>query len=224
MGNIINGLSIIFGGLIGSFFGKKIPKKMEETVVHGLGLAVILIGVSSMMESSNILHIIIAIVLGGILGEYIDVDGKFNMVAKRFEKFVSRIFKGDIASGMVYASLIYCVGPMAILGSIEMALFQSSEILIAKAAIDGVTAIAFASVLGIGVVFSSIVVFIYQGLVYLLAFFLGDFATPEIIMAIKGLGGMLIFAIGFNILDIKKIKVANLLPAFLFIIILTIYF
>lgn len=226
MGNVINAATIVIGGMLGYFFGKLIPKKMEETVVLGLGLAVLLIGVQSMLEVQNILFVIFSIVLGGVVGEYIDLDDKFNSMAKKFEKLVGRFIKGDIASGMVYASLIYCVGPMAIMGAIELALFQSSETLIAKAAIDGVTAVAFASTLGIGVAFSAIVVFMYQGLIYFIALLFGNFAVeyPDVILAIKGLGGILIFAIGLNIMGIKKIKVANLLPALIFIIVLTMYF
>ncbi|SHJ77712.1 hypothetical protein SAMN02745227_00626 [Anaerobranca californiensis DSM 14826] len=224
MGNIVNGLAIIFGGIIGTLFGKLIPKRVEETVIYGIGLAVIVIGIKSIMVITNILHIIIAITLGAIIGEIINLDDKFNQGAKWCEKQINKLVKGNIASGLIYGSLIYCVGPMAILGAIEMALFNDSSTLIAKAALDGITAVAFSSVLGIGVAFSGIVVFIYQGIIYLLAQIFGDFATGEMINSIKGLGGMLIFAIGLNITNITKIKVANLLPAFLFIILFTTLF
>lgn len=220
MGNIINAVAIIGGGLLGTFFGKLIPKRVEETVISGLGLAVLVIGITGMIQVENILHLIFAIALGAIVGELIDIDAAFNKGAKWFEKQVNKVIKGDIASGMIYASLIYCVGAMAVVGSIEMALGDSST-LIAKAAIDGITAIAFSSVLGIGVAISGVVVFIYQGAIYLIALFFGDFATEAIQVAIKSLGGLLVFAIGLNVMNITKIKVANLLPSLLFIILFT---
>ncbi|SET01094.1 DUF554 domain-containing protein [Anaerobranca gottschalkii] len=224
MGNLVNGFAIIIGGIIGTLFGKLIPKRVEETVIYGIGLAVLVIGIQSMVVITNILHVIIAITLGAIVGETINLDDKFNQGAKWCEKQINRVVKGDIASGLIYASLIYCVGPMAILGAIEMALFNDSSTLIAKAALDGITSVAFSSILGIGVAISGIVVFIYQGIIYLMAKILGDFATGEMINAIKGLGGILIFAIGLNITNITKIKVANLLPAFFFIILFTMLF
>jgi hypothetical protein len=224
MGNLINGLSIIIGGLLGAIFGKLIPKRVEETVINGIGLAVLVIGLKGMIEIDNILQVIIAITLGGIVGEWINIDEKFNKGAKFLEKGLNKVIKGDIASGLIYSSLIYCVGPMAILGSIEMALLKDSSTLIAKAALDGITAIAFSSVLGIGVPLSGLVVFLYQGIIYLLALFVGDFATVEIINGIKGLGGILIFAIGLNIINVTKIKVANLLPAFIFIVAFIVFF
>ena len=224
MGNIINAIAIIVGGLIGAFFGKFIPKKIEETVIHGLGLAVIVIGVQGMIEIGNLLHLVLAIALGAIIGEILDIDAGFNRGAKWVEKKVNKIIKGDIASGMIYASLIYCIGAMAVVGAIQMAQGDNS-VLIAKAAIDGITAIAFSSVLGIGVALSGFVVFVYQGSIYLVALLLNELAAdPPIQQAIKGVGGVLILAIGLNILNITKIKVANLLPSLVFIILLTVYF
>ncbi len=222
MGNIINALAILVAGTMGHLFGEMIPKEMEKTVINGLGLAVLLIGLKNMLvvDDIYIIYTIISLVLGGILGEYFNIDNKFNMGALKIEKILNKYIKGNIASGMVYASLIYCVGAMAILGSIEMAISNTHSILLAKAIIDGVTAIAFASVMGIGVALSGIVVFLYQGFIYILAILLGDFATEEILTSIKGLGGILIFAIGLNMMDIKKIKVANLLPSIFIIIII----
>lgn len=220
MGNIINAIAIICGGLIGTFFGKFIPKRVEETVIHGLGLAVIVIGIKGIIEIDNLLHLILAIALGAVVGEIIDFDAVLNRGAKWIERKVNRFLKGDIASGLIHASLIYCIGAMAVVGAIQMAQGDNS-VLIAKAAIDGITAIAFSSVLGIGVALSGFVVFAYQGIIYLVALLLNEFAVDPIQQAIKGVGGVLILAIGLNILNITKIKVANLLPSLVFIILLT---
>lgn len=224
MGNIINAIAILIGGTIGTIFGKFIPKRIEETVIQGLGLAVIVIGIQGMIQINNLLHLIFAMALGAIVGEVLDVDGLFAKGAKWVEKKVNKFIKGDIASGMIYASLIYCIGAMAVVGAIQMAQGDNS-ILVAKAAIDGITAIAFASVLGIGVAISGVVVFVYQGVIYLVALLLNNIFTGQYhdVMeeALKGVGGVLILGIGLNIINVAKIKVANLLPSLVFIIILT---
>lgn len=220
MGNILNAIAIIAGGLIGTFFGKFISTKIEETVIHGLGLAVIVIGVKGVIEIENLLHLIFAIALGAIIGGIIDIDGWFNRGAKWVERKINKFLTGDIASGLIHASLIYCIGAMAVVGSIQMA-HGDNSLLIAKSAIDGLTAIAFSSVLGIGVALSGFVVFIYQGLIYLIALLFNELAVDSIQQAIKGVGGVLILAIGLNILNITKIKVANLLPSMFIIVLLT---
>lgn len=215
-GTIVNAAAIIGGGLIG-FKLKGIREEIGKTVLQGLGLAVSLLGITMGMKSDQFLIMIFSLVLGGILGELINIEGALNRAGKTIEARFAKNGEGKIAVAFVTATLVYCVGSMAILGSLESGLHNNHTILFTKAMLDGFSAIVFASTLGIGVIFSAIPVFIYQGAIALASTYISSVIPAEmlgqIINEITATGGILILAIGLNILEITKIRIANLLPA-----------
>ncbi len=216
LGTIVNTLAIVVGSLLGLFLKKGIPKRYNETLIKALGLAVILIGILNALEAKNILLLIFSLVIGSILGEFLRIEERLERLGDSIENKVGGLFSSkdsSISKGFVNTSLIYCVGAMAIMGSLESGLANNHETLYAKAVLDGVSSIAFTSSLGIGVLFSSISVFLYQGFITLTASFMKQFLVSSVITEMSSVGGLLILALGLNILEVKKIKVGNMLPA-----------
>lgn len=212
LGTIVNSLSIIIGSLIGIGIKRGIKEEYKSTIMDGIGLTVIIIGIMGSIKSDNIILLIGSIVLGSIIGEALRIETKLNNLGDSLESK----FGGDdsnFSRGFVTASLVYCVGAMAIVGSLESGIAGNHETLFAKSILDGISSIIFASTLGIGVAFSAIPVAIYQGGITILANSVKDLLTPMVINEMSAVGGILIMAIGINILNIKKIKVGNMLPA-----------
>lgn len=212
IGTIINSFAIILGSLIGIFINKGIKDEYKKTIMDGLGLTVIIIGLVGAIKTENTILVIISMVLGSIIGEAIGIETKLDNLGNSLETKVGRD-NSNFSKGFVTASLIYCVGAMAIVGALESGLMGNYDTLFAKSIIDGISSIIFASTLGIGVAFSAISVLVYQGMITLLAIYLKDFLTPEVILEMSAVGGILIMAIGINILELKKIKIGNMLPA-----------
>lgn len=220
-GTIVNLVAIVIGSLIGIFFKEKFSRRLQEIVMQGLGLAVLLIGIQMALESKNILIIIFSLVLGGLTGESIDIEKRLNKIAT----YIKNSFSSEddhFVQGFVQASLVFCVGAMAIMGSIQDGLNNDPTILFNKAILDGFASIAFASTSGIGVIFSTIPVFLYQGGISILSSIIAKYLTDSIIIEMTATGGLLILAIGLNLMGISKLKVGNLLPSLLFAVILTI--
>jgi len=225
LGTIVNAIAIVLGGLVGLLFGQAFPEKMKKTVIQGIGLAILLIGVSMALETKNPLVIILSLVLGGIIGEWIDIELRLQHVGQWLErKFAKNGQGGQFAKGFVTTSLIYCVGAMAIMGSLESGLNGKHDILFAKSMLDGITAVIFASSMGIGVLVSAIPVFLYQGTITMAAGLLQGVLSPPVIAEMSATGGLLILGIGFNILELKEIKVGNLLPAIFVVVPITLLF
>ncbi len=212
MGTIVNSLAVVAGAMLGILLKKGIKEQYTSTIMDGMALAVVIIGIMGAMEMNNLIVVLASIVVGSIIGEKFDLDKKLENLGISMEK---RFGKGDsnFSKGFIMASLVYCIGAMAILGALESGLTGNHETLYAKSVLDGVSAVIFASTFGIGVAFSAIVVFIYQGAITLLASSVKDLLTPEVINEMSSIGGILIMAIGINILGIKKVKIANMLPA-----------
>lgn len=212
LGTIVNAGAIIIGSLLGILIKNGIKEEYKNTIMDGIGLSVIIIGIMGGIKAQNITLVIGSIVVGSIIGEAIGIETKLNNLGSLMEKSFGR---GDsnFSKGFVTATLIYCIGAMAIVGSLESGLMNNHDTLFAKSALDGISAIIFASTLGIGVAFSAIPVFVYQGAITLLASSLKDILTPAVITEMSAVGGILILAIGINILEIKKIKIGNMLPA-----------
>lgn len=212
LGTIVNTLSIILGSLIGLFFKGSIPEKYSKTIMHGIGLAVILIGLKTALKTDAILIVIISLAIGSFFGELLRIEDRLdqlgNWVGRRFSKDSEGISKGFVS-----ASLLYCVGAMAIIGSMESGLTGNHQTLFTKSILDGIGSVLFASTLGIGVLFSAVSVFIYQGLLTLTASSIKPFLLPEVVSQMSAVGGLLILAIGIGLLEIKKIKIGNMLPA-----------
>lgn len=225
LGTIVNSIAILVGGLLGILFGNALPERMKNTVLQGIGLAILLIGMSMALQTKNTLIVIASLVLGGVIGEWIDIELRLQQMGQGLEKILSRgKSKGNFTKAFVSTSLIYCVGAMAIMGSLESGLKGVHDILYAKAMLDGISAIVFASSMGIGVLASVIPVFLYQGGLTLSAGLLHGVLSAPVVAEMSATGGLLILGIGLNILEIKEVKVGNLLPGIFMAIPLTILF
>ena len=212
LGTIVNSLAIIVGAILGISLKNGIKEDYKNTIMDGIGLCVLIIGIMGGIESENIVLIISSIVLGSLIGEIIGIENKLDKLGNKMEGYFGKN-DSNFSTGFVTGSLVYCIGAMAIVGALESGLSGNHQTLFAKSTLDGISAIIFSSTLGIGVAFSAIPVFIYQGIITLLANFVKDILTPEVIREMSSVGGILIAAIGINILGIKKIKVGNMLPA-----------
>lgn len=213
LGTIVNALAIIVGGLIGLLFGKGIAEKYKQTILQGVALSVILIGWKSALATDQLLIVIVSMVAGATIGEGLNIEGRLEKLGQWLEARVSAGAGGSLARGFVTASLVFCVGSMAIVGSLESGLTGNHQTLFAKSILDGVISIVFASTLGAGVLFSSAAVFLYQGLITLAAVFLKPLLAAATVAQMTAVGGLLIVAIGLNMLGMVKIRVGNLLPA-----------
>lgn len=214
-GAAVNVYLIIAGALIGVLFKKGIPEKIKNALLTGMGLCVFLIGVSGMLEKgSKILVIIISMAFGAVIGTALDLDKQVNRLGKYFESKFSK--DGDtstFAEGFVSATLLFCVGAMLIVGSIESGVSGNNSTLYSKSVIDGISAAALASTLGIGVAFSALPILILEGGLTLLATAVGPYLTQDIITQMSVIGSLLIVGISLNMLGITKIKVMNFVPA-----------
>jgi len=218
-GTIVNAAAIMVGGLLGMLLQGGLRPRSKETILQGLALAVMLIGIKMALTTENALIVIGSLVLGGLTGEWLDIEGRLYRLAERVEK---KFVKGESKAGQAFisTSLIYCVGAMAITGSLQSGLTGEHSILYAKAMLDGVSAVVFASTMGVGVVFSGLSVLVYQGTITLLAGVIAPLLTPAAIREMSATGGLLIVSIGINILELKQIRIGNLLPAMFFAVIL----
>lgn len=212
-GTLINTVAIAAGTFIGMLVGKKYPEKMKETVMNGLGLVTSIIGISMALQTENILYPLAGIAFGAIIGEWLNIERWINNLGTSLERGFGKQSQGMFAKGFVSATLLFCIGPMAIIGGIQDGLTGDYRTLAAKAAIDGFTSIAFASSLGVGVGFSAMPVFLYQGAITLGAGFFDRILTDQMVAEMTAAGGLLLFAIGLGLMEIKRIRVANMLPA-----------
>lgn len=214
-GALVNFNLVLIGSLIGVAFKKGIPEKIKSGLLTGMALCVFLIGVSGMLEDgSKILVVIISVAVGAIIGELIDLDKWVNKFAKFIEsKFAKKGKADNIAEGFVTATLLFCVGAMTIIGSIESGIAGENTTLYSKSIIDGISAAALASSLGIGVALSAFPVVIIEGGLTLLATVVGPYLSGDVITQMSVIGSLLIVAISLNMMGLTKIKVMNFVPA-----------
>ncbi|MDN4608903.1 DUF554 domain-containing protein [Sporosarcina highlanderae] len=215
-GSVVNVVLIIVGSLIGRFLNN-IPERMKETIMYGIGLAVVAIGIQMTFESTQILIVIISIVIGALIGEWMDLDGKINRLGNYLENKMPTKKEGPgIAQGFVTGTLIFVVGSMAIIGAIDSGLRNDHDVLIMKGVLDGFTSIILSSTLGIGVAFSAVPVFIYQSIITLFSTQISRFVPDELlqffISEMTATGGLMIVGIGLNLIGITKMRVANFIP------------
>lgn len=211
LGTIVNTVAIILGSAVGFFLKGGIKERFNLIVMNGLALCILLIGISGALKVNDMLLVILSIVIGGILGEYLDIDKRLKGLGDGVEaKLKGR--GGKISEGFVAASLLYCVGAMAIVGSMESGLLGNHKILFTKSILDGISAVILTSSLGMGVAFSAVSVFIYQGIITVLAFALKSILTTTVISDITAVGSLLIIGLGLNMLGVTKLKIVNLLP------------
>ncbi|GBE14057.1 MAG TPA: DUF554 domain-containing protein [Proteobacteria bacterium] len=209
-GTLVNVIAIIVGSILGRYLGHLLSERVRGTVISGMGLAVLLIGFQLAFQTKQPLILIGSIILGGIAGEALHIEATLDGVGRRLQERFSGA--GNVAEAFVTASLLYCVGALAIMGSIQDGLGGSPSILYAKSALDGVASVALASTLGIGVIFSALPVLVYQGLITMAAGSVQFLLTDPVIAEMNAVGGLLIVGIGLDLLKIKKIPVGNLLP------------
>ncbi len=222
-GTLINAAAILLGGLIGLLVNNKLPERIIKIVFQGIGLVTLYFGISMALASSNFLLIIFSVVLGSVSGELLRLDRGIN----RFGDFIKLKLKSNnekFSEGMVTAFVLYCMGSMTILGSFEEGMGEAPKLLMAKSLLDGVSAIALCSALGVGVIFSIIPLLIFQGGLTLFAASLHDVISQNVITEMSAVGGILLIGLGLSILEIKAIKVINMLPALIFAVIFAIYF
>ncbi len=219
LGAFINALLIMVGALVGRIF-KNIPESMKSSVLSIIGLAVALLGIKMGFESDNFIILMISLVVGTVIGEWLDLDKQMNRLGQWVESLFSKKRTNNnqisIAEGFVTASLIFVVGSMGVIGALDSGLRNDHNVLITKGLIDGFISIILTSTLGIGVLLSALPVFVYQGLIALFAGVISSFipeaALQMFIHEMTAVGGVMIFAIGLNIAGLTKIKAANLLP------------
>lgn len=224
LGTIVNGLCIVAGTLLGKVL-HRIPDKIKTTVMQAIGLAVCLLGIQMGLKSEEFLIVIFSLVFGGILGEWWGLEDKLNQLGAWIEKKVgSSSDEGTIAKGFVTATLIFVIGAMAIIGALDSGLRHDHRVLYTKSIIDGFTSLILSTTLGIGVLFSAVPVILYQGAIALFATQIDKFIPTEVmdafIVEMTGAGGLMIVAIGTNLIGITNIRVANLLPGILVVAIL----
>jgi uncharacterized membrane protein YqgA involved in biofilm formation len=222
-GTLVNTATVIIGSLLGILIGVRFPERLRTTVMHALGLVTILIGLKLAFKTENILLVIGSLVLGGIIGEILGIEDGLEKLGE-FIKSKVKSQSGNFVLGFVTSSLVFCVGPMTVVGAIEDGVSGNASILYAKSILDGFASMAFASSLGVGVLFSSLTVFIYQGVLTLLGAQLSFLLRPSILDEMSATGGLMIVGIGFYLLGIKRIKVANFLPALVFAVVLALIF
>jgi len=217
-GTFINVAAILIGGTIGLFFGSRIPERFKNTVIAGMGLFTAALGLQMFFKSENSLIVLGALIIGALLGEWIGIEDGLQSFGQMLEKHFSRDSETGSSSkfvrGFMVSSLLFCIGPIAILGSIQDGLTGDYKLLAVKSTLDGFASIAFASTLGVGVLFSSLIILIYQGGVSLLANQLNAIVTDPMMAEMTATGGVILMGVAFNnLLEIKKMRVGNFLPA-----------
>ena len=223
-GTIVNAAAILLGGGFGlilhALMQRGIPERFGDLVIKGIGLCTVYIAFGHLLDGSKTLVTILSMVLGALLGEWLDLDGRIKRLSLLMEKKFAKGSSGDFAQGFLSATLLFCVGTMAITGSLESGLSNEHAILFAKSVMDGVIAIIFASSLGFGVLFSSLSVFLYQGCITVLASVAKPFLGEVVIAEMNTVGSLLLFALSLDMLGIQKMKLMNLVPAMFFPILL----
>ena len=212
LGTVVNTLAILAGGTVGLMINRGLNKSYQETIMQGMALVIVVIGISNALETQNMILVIASVVIGSFLGSALKIEAKLESLGQFLQLKVGGS-TSNIAVAFVSTSLIFCVGAMAIVGALESGIHNQHDTLFAKSMLDGISSIIFASTLGVGVLFSALAVFIYQGSLTLLAGLLAHWFVPALITEMSAIGGILIIAIAINILEIKKIKVGNMLPA-----------
>ncbi|MBK9924792.1 MAG: DUF554 domain-containing protein [Anaerolineales bacterium] len=216
-GTFLNIVTVIVGGIIGMIFGARIPDKLKSTVIAGMGLFTAAMGVQMFFKTENQLIVLGALLIGTLLGEWWRIEDGLHHLGKILEQRFSKTEddgSNKFVRGFLTASLLFCIGPMAIMGSIQDGLTGDYNLLAVKSVLDGFASLAFASTLGVGVMFSTVIILVYQGGISLLASQLNAIVTPAMMNELTATGGVMLMGVGIsNLLEIKKIRVGNMLPA-----------
>lgn len=244
----VNCISVIAGSLIGLLFAKHISDRMSSVIQDAAGIITVILGMQMAFKFNNVIYLSLSLLIGGLLGTLLDLDGKILGIGNSLEKILKKSDKTsnessrsesvseavseasasvkpasldnkkNLGAAFLNASCLFCVGAMSILGSFEAGINHNYTIIFTKSILDGFMAITFAASMGLGTLFSFVAIFVYQGLLTLLSTFLQPFATEQMLAEITGCGGAMIIMIGINLLGLKKIKTANYLPSLIFVI------
>ncbi|WP_291328090.1 DUF554 domain-containing protein [Desulfovibrio sp. UCD-KL4C] len=223
IGSLVNAAAIIGGSLIGVMLHSRFPERIRQIVFQGLGLCTLVLGMQMALKVQDTIILIFSILLGGIIGELLKLDTLFERLARKLKKMTGSTSAGFI-DGIITASLIFCIGAMAIIGSFEEGIHGNHTVIYTKSILDGFASIALASTYGIGVLFSFIPVLLYQGSLTIFASSFQEWFSPLMIAQLTATGGVLIIGISMILLDVKKINLSNLLPSLGIVILLTAFF
>lgn len=219
LGTLVNVVLVLIGGFVGLFLKKGISKRFSDLIMHAIALVTMVIGITFATASENMLIVIISLVVGALMGEGINIDKRLNQLGDLIKSKV-KSESGNVGEGFVTATLLFCVGSMAIMGALDSGLRGDHTVLYTKAIMDGISALIFASSMGIGVILSAMPILLYQGSITLLSGFIQPYLTQSMMTEMNGVGGILLIGLGISILGIKEIKVSNLLPALVIPVIL----
>ena len=217
LGSIVNALSVIIGSIIGIYFGSFLSEKIRKAIFHIIGLFTLVLGMHMSLKTNQFLILLVSLIIGTIIGESFSIEKGIESLSNKLKiklQSENKLF----SEGLITAFLLYCVGSMTFVGSIEEGIHQDRTLMYTKSLMDGITSILLASSFGTGVLFSAMPLLIFQSTLTLGAIYFEAYLHPELITEISAVGGVIIIGIGLNILEITKIKVSNMLPALLLII------
>lgn len=214
LGTVVNVFTVLLGSTIGILVKKGIPERLTDTLFKALGLVTVFIGITGCLTGSSVMLVVVAMILGTLIGELIDLDKQINRLGKKLEsKFDKGNSNSRMAEGFVSASILFCVGSMTIVGCLQAGLNGDNSVLFTKSALDLCSSMIFASTMGFGVMFSAVFVLVYQGLLTVLAVWISPFLSTAVIDSMSCVGYIIIIALGLTMLDAIKLKVTNLVPA-----------
>lgn len=225
IGVITNALAIAIMAILGKFIGNRIPTRVQEQVLLVLPLSVMIMGIQMALKAHEFIIVMMSLAIGTGIGAAMDIDGAFNRFGEKIDSRLAARSGGEVTgegpmTAAIQSSILFCVGSMAIIGAIEAGMNGSTETFMIKSVLDGMTSLVFGSTLGIGVALSAIPVFLYEGALVLMSGFLEPFISDVLLADLTSVGGIMILAVSFGILEIKDLKVANMLPAFVVVILI----
>ena len=219
IGTLVNAGAVIVGGAVGMLFNKSMPERFKTIYFQAIGLFVIAMGISMVWNMKHILIVVSSLAIGSLLGEWLNLEGGAEKMSEYFKRKL-HIGSEKFTEGLITAFLLYCTGSLVILGAIQEGTSGSSDLLMTKSLMDGFSSVLLASAFGVGVLVSAIPLLIFQGGITLLAMYASSFFTPDIIQGLTTVGGIMLIGLGINILEIKKLRIMNMLPALIIVAIL----
>lgn len=223
IGTLVNTAAVIVGGAIGLLLKKNMPQRITTIYFQAVGLFTLAIGISMVVKMDHILIVVASMALGSLLGEWLNIEAGAEKLSEYLKKKF-RIGSDKFSEGLITAFLLFCIGSMTILGTIQEGTGGSTDLLYTKSLMDFFSAILLASAFGFGVIISAVPLFIFQAILTLIAMYAGRFFTPEIIQGLTSVGGILLIGLGINILEIKKLRIMNMLPALVVVALLLWWF
>lgn len=221
LATIINALAIVAGSLVGLLFKKGLAKRYEQAIFTAAGIVSLVVGIQMAVKTSHVLAFAIALILGGLLGTALDIEGAvFRLGEGLKRRFAKDEEGGSFALGFLNASVLYCSGAMAIVGSFKAGTEHDYALILTKSVLDGLLSILFASAMGVGVAFSALSVLAYQGILTLVSVWVKPYVSPLMLGELTGIGGALVIMIGINLLELKKLKTGDFLPGLVFTVLL----